>query len=616
MNRRYSRKIQAIVFVVFIVPLLILSYGILNQFGYSLFSESGAAVISWTLIIGLLIAVTISKKVTNHVKLETEHFSQLDTFDGLDEALISKINLISNENLRLQKLLMDITQKSDIQHEALVKIDTLILEEKSRISIIEHNLDMMHKISDNIMDLTTQYLIWVDHNGVILKINKSFMSRLGYQLDDIKGKNIQDFLESALIDIDENKGQTDDFVSQLKSGSQKPILLAFRMKSTAVEAYEYMSVSFFEHLDGTYLCIGKAVNDEIALQSNILRKNRELEYINQINASLVSNWDIDALLDNIIKRIDYLFNIKFGGIYIYDDSDQWMLKSFTSKYYAFNEVERLNLEGYFLSIDSQIQTYQVNLEQMKYLIVSPLIVDDRTIAIISIAIDQVMNSNDINILNMFKNQTAMVIQRAIIYDQLRVHYLGTIEALVNVIEAKDKYTEGHSRRVSRFSVELAKEMGYSNEEIENIEIAGLLHDIGKIGIDYNILTKQGKLTSEEYEIIKQHPTKGAQILDAISLETNIKEGILYHHLRYDLTGYPKADIASLPKYACIIGIADAFDAITSARSYNKARSMNDAIEELVRHEGRQFDPQMVRVFQKLFKENPMKLQRIIDDIDY
>ncbi|HAE43955.1 MAG TPA: hypothetical protein DCG34_13735, partial [Clostridiales bacterium] len=95
------------------------------------------------------------------------------------------------------------------------------------------------------------------------------------------------------------------------------------MKSTAVEAYEYMSVSFFEHLDGTYLCIGKAVNDEIALQSNILRKNRELEYINQINASLVSNWDIDALLDNIIKRIDYLFNIKFGGIYIYDDSDQW-----------------------------------------------------------------------------------------------------------------------------------------------------------------------------------------------------------------------------------------------------------------------------------------------------
>jgi putative nucleotidyltransferase with HDIG domain len=214
---------------------------------------------------------------------------------------------------------------------------------------------------------------------------------------------------------------------------------------------------------------------------------------------------------------------------------------------------------------------------------------------------------------MFKNQASMVIQRALIYDELRKQYLGTIQALVNVIEAKDKYTEGHSRRVSRFAVEMAKEMGYSNEEIENIEIAGLLHDVGKIGIDQEILIKQGMLTEEEFLAMKEHPTKGIQILDSIGLEEPIKEGILYHHLRYDLKGYPKAAIDELPKYAGIIGIADAFDAITSARSYSKAKTIEEALNELVRHEGTQFHPEMVSVMKRIIEEAPNRIQVIIDD---
>ncbi|HSN66263.1 MAG TPA: HD domain-containing phosphohydrolase, partial [Fusibacter sp.] len=180
---------------------------------------------------------------------------------------------------------------------------------------------------------------------------------------------------------------------------------------------------------------------------------------------------------------------------------------------------------------------------------------------------------------------------------------------------KDKYTEGHSRRVSRFAVEIAKEMGYSNEEIENIEIAGLLHDVGKIGIDQSILAKRGRLTDYEYEVIKEHPTKGIQILEAISFDEKIRDGILYHHLRYDLSGYPKSNIEKLPLYACIIGIADAFDAITSARSYSKARTIDDALKEFIKLEGKQFDPEMVRVFKRMITQNRERLQSIIDDIE-
>lgn len=265
--------------------------------------------------------------------------------------------------------------------------------------------------------------------------------------------------------------------------------------------------------------------------------------------------------------------------------------------------------------DSDIQSIELNHEVMRYLVLSPLEVSGEIIAIMAIALQNEMSPNDINILKMFKNQASMVIQRALIYEQLQKQYFGTIEALVNVIEAKDKYTEGHSRRVSRFAVEIAKEMSYSSEEIENVEIAGLLHDIGKIGIDQNILAKRGQLTHEEYEIIKTHPTKGITILEAINFDQNIKDGILYHHARFDLKGYPANQLKKLPKYACLIGAADAFDAITSARSYSSPKGMEEAIQELIKHEGTQFDPEMVRVIKKIIDEHPERLQNIIDDIE-
>lgn len=606
MFKTYSYKVLGLILVFIIIPFLVVKIALLGE-------RLDIMTVLWMLITSIAMVISGLFLVKRHIELETVNLNELRIVAGMDVELMSKIDALVNESRKLQSIICDLSERSEAYHRTLVANDALILEEKNRLSILEHELTSAKKISDNLMDLTSQYLLKIDREGNIIKMNKAFIHRLGYQVSDIEGKNIRGYIDVNQNEINACDG---DVMAYLKFGKKQPILLAFKLKTLSSTAIEHIGMTTYESNDGTLLCIGKAVNDEIALQSNILRKNRELEYINQINASLVSNWDIDTLLDNIIKRIDYLFNIKFGCIHMLDDSGQWVLKSFTSKRYKYDDLENLNLESYFYEIDSQIKSYQVDQTVMNYLNVSPLVVDDKTIAIISIGLDQEMNNNDINILKMFKNQTAMVIQRALIYDQLRGLYLGTIEALVNVIEAKDKYTEGHSRRVSRFSVEIAKEMGYSNEEVENIEIAGLLHDIGKIGIDYGILTKRGRLTPEEYEIIQSHPTKGAQILEAISLDQKIKDGILYHHLRYDLTGYPYASLEELPTYACIIGIADAFDAITSARSYNKARSMQEAIEELKKHEGSQFDPMMVSIFQKMLKEKPDVLKHIIDDINY
>lgn len=612
MKIKYNNKIGALLLVICLMPLLITNGYIVLQLkeNVTVFNLSLIIFIeSMLLVLGFLLLI---KKIPPLFS----HDLNLIKASRFDEISNSSLRAIFNE---FGQISQSLTNQVVETNQSIHKIEKLNHDKLTEISELtrmsrqlENHLGELNKVNMTIFDMVEQFLVICDSEFNIQMANKAILNRLGYQLDQLQNKPFQELIISSK---DQNVNY-DNELEKLKLSTSEPVFLTIKMHSSNPDASEYMSIQSILLANGNYLCIGKAVNDEIALQSNILRKNRELEYINQINSALISNWDITALLDNIIKRIDYLFNISASGIYVNDETNGWLLRAYASKYLTIDEMEQLNISTYFnqqVLGQSKVQVVESNIEGLKYLVLAPLEVDQKIIAILVIASNQEMNNNDLSILRMFKNQASMVIQRALIYDELRKQYLGTIQALVNVIEAKDKYTEGHSRRVSRFAVEMAKEMGYSNEEIENIEIAGLLHDVGKIGIDQEILIKQGKLTEEEYLAMKEHPTKGIQILDSIGLEEPIKEGILYHHLRYDLKGYPKATINELPKYAGIIGIADAFDAITSARSYSKAKTIEEALNELVRHEGTQFHPEMVSVMKRIIEEAPNRIQVIIDD---
>ena len=612
MKIKYNNKIGALLLVICLMPLLITNGYIVLQLkeNVTVFNLSLIIFIeSMLLVLGFLLLI---KKIPPLFS----HDLSLIKASRFDEISNSSLRAIFNE---FGQISQSLTNQVVETNQSILKIEKLNHDKLTEISELtrmsrqlENHLGELNKVNMTIFDMVEQFLVICDSEFNIQMANKAILNRLGYQLDQLQNKPFQELIISSK---DQNVNYENE-LEKLKLSTSEPVFLTIKMHSSNPDAAEYMSIQSILLANGNYLCIGKAVNDEIALQSNILRKNRELEYINQINSALISNWDITALLDNIIKRIDYLFNISASGIYVNDETNGWLLRAYASKYLTIDEMEQLNISTYFnqqVLGQSKVQVVESNIEGLKYLVLAPLEVDQKIIAILVIASNQEMNNNDLSILRMFKNQASMVIQRALIYDELRKQYLGTIQALVNVIEAKDKYTEGHSRRVSRFAVEMAKEMGYSNEEIENIEIAGLLHDVGKIGIDQEILIKQGKLTEEEYLAMKEHPTKGIQILDSIGLEEPIKEGILYHHLRYDLKGYPKATINELPKYAGIIGIADAFDAITSARSYSKAKTIEEALNELVRHEGTQFHPEMVSVMKRIIEEAPNRIQVIIDD---
>ncbi len=174
---------------------------------------------------------------------------------------------------------------------------------------------------------------------------------------------------------------------------------------------------------------------------------------------------------------------------------------------------------------------------------------------------------------------------------------ATMAALCQAVETKDFYTRGHSERVSKASVMIAREIGFRAERIEAIRHAGMLHDIGKLGVPTMVLQKSGPLTEEEFGAIQLHPMRGLEIVREIGFLDEALAGIMHHHERMDGRGYPLGLAGDeIPEFARVIGVADAFDSMTSTRSYRGARPVEEAVAELRRWAGAQFDPVMVDAF--------------------
>lgn len=182
-------------------------------------------------------------------------------------------------------------------------------------------------------------------------------------------------------------------------------------------------------------------------------------------------------------------------------------------------------------------------------------------------------------------------------EKLEKAYLESIETLRYTVEAKDRYTHGHSDRVSAYSVLIGKKLGLSNEDLNTLKIGGLFHDIGKIGISDAILLKNGKLTDAEYSEIKNHPVIGKNILSNAAIFENIIPIVLYHHERYDGKGYPYGlQDSSIPFLARIVSVADSFDAMTSRRSYRGELDLEYVKNEFKTKSGTQFDPVIAQIF--------------------
>ena len=253
------------------------------------------------------------------------------------------------------------------------------------------------------------------------------------------------------------------------------------------------------------------------------------------------------------------------------------------------------------AVDNHFSTKDSGLldKAIRNLIAVPLVIEEKLVGAI-IGINKLageFDSIDMKLIASIGHQAEVFLANHRLYADLQDLLMGVLHALTESIDAKDPYTCGHSRRVALISKRLAEASGFGPEKVRQLHLAGLLHDIGKIGVPESILCKSGRLTEAEYDIIKKHPVLSAKILSGIRQLDDVVVGILYHHERPDGTGYPhglKSD--EIPYEGRIVGLADAFDAMTSDRTYRKALPMAEAIEEIRANAGIQFDADLVEVF--------------------
>lgn len=242
-------------------------------------------------------------------------------------------------------------------------------------------------------------------------------------------------------------------------------------------------------------------------------------------------------------------------------------------------------------------------ELSQNLLVVPLITEQRVLGVMFAG--EKLNGTQIDAIDAklcsaLANSLSIFVENVMLYDDMQAMFLGTLHALTAAIDAKDSYTHGHSERVAMMSRQLAAAAGLSEHEVERVYIAGLVHDVGKIGVPEAVLGKPGRLTDEEFNLIKMHPEVGAKILNDIRQMHDLIPGVLYHHERWDGRGYPHGRAGEdIPLFGRLICLADSFDAMSSNRTYRKGLSHEQVIAEIRKCAGTQFDPGLAELFVNL-----------------
>jgi HD-GYP domain-containing protein (c-di-GMP phosphodiesterase class II) len=367
---------------------------------------------------------------------------------------------------------------------------------------------------------------------------------------------------------------------------------------------------------------------------------------------------VDTLIRLILRTIIRNLKVKHAGIFLYDkDKDEYVVKISKGKwdlklppgfvkvkkdnplikYFTNNKLKILGDDVVLLERINQLLSskkvkrnkkikklleeirFQFSLYNTKVCI--PGFFRDKLIGVLFLGEKENkenFTSEELGFLSVLSSDVVMAIQNAWLFEDLnkqveinRNLFLQTANALATAIEAKDRYTSGHTERVSRYSLAVAEEvkkikkMSKKKWErfLESLKIASLLHDVGKIGIKEDLLNKNGSLTKEERKEIEKHPLVGYSILKPIEEFQEPILGVKYHHERYDGKGYPNGlKGGKIPLIAQIISVADTFDAMTSHRPYRPAMKREKAVEEIKRNKGKQFSPLIVEAFLKAYKK--------------
>src|SRR3989339_221630 len=398
-------------------------------------------------------------------------------------------------------------------------------------------------------------------------------------------------------------------------------VLHMKYTVSLILAMAIAGIVFFTFYSGTPL------SNEI--ENMVFRKRfRYHQLLNETSKAVITILDVNKLLDFVVNSLHKALGAQKIGIFFAEklqDKTILRLKASTgldkakTNYILNQNIIRLLetnkhpfiLDNAFHNLPRQESKDIVNeLSNFGAALVLPLICKNELIGVMTI--DQkstgggIFDIHDIELLETLANNLGIAIKNAMLYENLDDTYIRITRALSLVLETKDNYTVGHSDNVTKYAIVISKKLNLPEMEVVKITQAAMLHDLGKIGIHDYILEKPTKLTPEEWEEVKPHTVKGAKILESLPFLKEVAEIVKHHHEHYNGTGYPEQKkYKDIPLGAQILGVADAFDAMTTERPYkNRKLDIDTAINELIKFSGTQFNPEIVKLFIEAIKENP------------
>lgn len=356
------------------------------------------------------------------------------------------------------------------------------------------------------------------------------------------------------------------------------------------------------------------------LNRELTQKNNELIVLNKIMSDFVTISSTSDVFRHVVEIVIDISDADESSFYVINEAVQHPFKvasvisesSGTQVDQYGKDIDENGYEKFIMEVASDKIPLLVTEnngtlgipQAIRSLILVPLMIREKVFGVLTASMRKGRNrftEKDLYYFSFMTNKASYAIENIALYENIYENLFSTLYAFVKAIEAKDPYTQQHSNRVTDIALIIAKEIGCSEEDLEVLNVAGRLHDIGKIGISDNILLKPSKLTKEESEKIKKHPDIGADIVGQLGLWGSEQKTIRYHHERVDGKGFPKGlKKDEIPLLARILSVADAYDAMASDRSYRKKMNHDEIINIIKRESGAQFDPDIVKVFIKLY----------------
>jgi len=358
----------------------------------------------------------------------------------------------------------------------------------------------------------------------------------------------------------------------------------------------------------------------MASNARLTRRVGELSMLNDISKMFANELNLDSLLNVALRIVKEKMGVRAGMVMLCEPSDATLVVRASLGFDAAAIGECLplgsGLAGHVaaerspllvenLDSDPRVAPAPFETDGFSSVLGVPLMVKESLIGVLLVydkANHDKFSGEDVHLVTTIASQMAVAIENARLYNVLQDSTLRTVQALASSLEAKDNYTSGHSARVTHYSILLAQRIGLDEKLLQNLRYAAQLHDIGKIGITERILNKPDKLSDWEMAAIRDHPVIGERIIQSLDFLCDVRAIIRHHHERWDGAGYPDCLAAEdIPLLSRIMAVADAYDAMTTARPYRGALSRDAAIAELVRCAGSQFDPRLVAEFLEVLK---------------